>query len=79
MEEGKLLEQTKPWKIACDHCLHKERTFIPKLNEKGLLCDFHKKILKQTIAPPVHTNKSNTKPPKNVRIIKKKQKLYYIM
>lgn len=63
MEEGKLLEETKPWKITCDHCLHKERTFIPKLNEKNLLCDFHKKIQKQIMGPP-----TKTKPKKIIKV-----------
>jgi len=61
------LEETKPWKIACDLCLHKERTFIPKLNDKTPLCDFHKKIQK-TIGPtpPRNPKQSNLKQKKTV-------------
>ena len=68
MDEGKLLEETKPWKIACDLCLHKERTFIPKLSDKNLLCDFHKKIQKKTMGPPPSQIKSHSKPQKPVII-----------
>lgn len=63
-EEGKLLEETKPWKIACDLCLHKERTFIPKISDKNLMCDFHKKIHKDMMIPPKNNTKLQNKPNK---------------
>lgn len=45
--------------------MHKERTFIPKLKEKAALCDFHKKIQRDFMAPP------NKTPPKIVKNSKK--------
>lgn len=71
-EDGKLLEETKPWKIACDLCMHKERTFVAKTKEKAALCDFHRKIQRDFMAPDRKTPTKTLKNPKKPAISLKK-------